>query len=71
MISPLKSDKETNQRHVPIKTLLIAPSILKKTGNNNMHTFFYFNISEFSINLKVMLDDGTYKTTIQNMHKLS
>ena len=36
-----------------------------------MHTFFYSNISEFAENLEGMLDEGTYKTKIQNMHKLS
>ena len=35
-----------------------------------MHTFFYSNISEFSGNLEGMIEEGTYKTTIQNMHKL-
>ena len=35
-----------------------------------MHTFFYSNISEFSGSLEGMIDEGTYKTTIQNMHKL-
>ena len=35
-----------------------------------MHTFFYSNISEFAGNLEGMLDEGTYKTTIQNMQKL-
>ena len=34
-----------------------------------MHTFFYFNISQFVGNFKVILDEGTYKTTIQNMYK--
>ena len=35
-----------------------------------MHNLFYSNISEFARNLEGMLDKGTYKTTIQNMHKL-
>ena len=35
-----------------------------------MHTFFYSNIYEFAGNLEVMLDEGAYKTTIHNMHKL-
>ena len=35
-----------------------------------MHTFFYYNISEFCGNLEGILDEGTYKTTIQNMYKL-
>ena len=35
-----------------------------------MHTFFYANISKFSGNFEGMLDEGTYKITIQNMHKL-
>ena len=35
-----------------------------------MNTLFYSNISEFGGNLKGMIDEVTYKTTIQNMHKL-
>ena len=35
-----------------------------------MHTLFYSNIYEFSGNLEGMLEEGAYKTTIQNMHKL-
>ena len=35
-----------------------------------MHTLFYSNISEFDGNLEGMLYEGTYKTTINNMHKL-
>ena len=35
-----------------------------------MHTFFYSNISEFDGNLEGMLDEGTYETTIHNMHKI-
>ena len=35
--------------------MLRAPS-LKKSGGNNMHTFFYSNISEFTGNLEVMID---------------
>ena len=35
-----------------------------------MHTFFYSNISEFSGNLEGRLDEGKYRTIIQNMHKL-
>ena len=34
-----------------------------------MQTFFYSNISGFAGNLEGMLDEGTYITTIQNMHK--
>ena len=36
----------------------------KKIRSNNMHTFFYYNISGFSGNLEGMLDGGQYKTTI-------
>ena len=36
-----------------------------------MHAFFNSNISEFAGNLEGMIDKGTYKTTIHNMHKLS
>ena len=35
-----------------------------------MHTFFNSIISEFDKNLEGIIDEGTYKTTIQNMHKL-
>ena len=35
-----------------------------------MHTLFYFNKSELAGNLEGMIDEGTYKTTIHNMHKL-
>ena len=34
-----------------------------------MHTFFYSNIYEFDGNLEGILDEGTYRTTIQNIHK--
>ena len=44
--------------------------ILKTSRNNTMHTFFYSNISEFAGKFQVMIDKGTYKTTIHNMHKL-
>ena len=43
---------------------------LKKNGNNTMHTLFYSNIYEFAGNLEGMLDEGKYRTTVQNMHKL-
>ena len=36
-----------------------------------MHTLFYSNIYEFGGNLEGMLDEGRYKTTVQNMHKVS
>ena len=35
-----------------------------------MHTLFYYNISVFVGNLEGMINEGTYKTTIHNMHKL-
>ena len=35
-----------------------------------MHTFISSNISKFSGNFEGMLDEVTYKTTIQNMHKI-
>ena len=31
----------------------------------------FFSLSDFCGNLEGMLDEGTYKTAIQNMHKLS
>ena len=35
-----------------------------------MHTFFNNNISEFGGNLEGMLDEGNYRSTVQNMHKI-
>ena len=35
-----------------------------------MHTCFYSNISQFYGSLEEILDEGIYKTTIQNNHKL-
>ena len=35
-----------------------------------MHTFFYYNISEFAGNLEGILYEVTYKTIIRNMHNL-
>ena len=69
MISPLESDKGKNQWHVPINKKLRATSIFKNV-ENTMHTFFHSNISDFSGNLEVMLDEGTYRTTIHNIYKL-
>ena len=31
---------------------------LTKPGNNTMHTFFYYNISEFGGYMEGMLDEG-------------
>ena len=50
--------------------MLRDPSIKKNPRSNNMYTLFYSNVSEFAGNLEGMLDEVTYKTTIQNMHKL-
>ena len=35
-----------------------------------MINFFNSNISEFDGNLEGILDEGMYKTSIQNMHKI-
>ena len=35
-----------------------------------MHTFFYSNISKLAGNLEGKIEEGTYKTTIHNIHKL-
>ena len=43
---------------------------LTKPGNNTMHTFFNSNISEFGGNLEGILDEGNYRSTVQNMHKI-
>ena len=42
----------------------------KTVKNNIMYNLFYSNISDFSGNVQGMLVEQTYKTTIQNMHKL-
>ena len=42
----------------------------KKPRIYNMQTFFYSNISKFSGNLEGILDEETWKTTINNIHKL-
>ena len=44
-----------------------GPFNLKKSKNIIMHTFFNSNTSEFSVNLQVMINEGTYRTAIQNM----
>ena len=69
MISPLKSDKGKIQWYVPKNKKLRAPPI-KKTWKNTMHTFFYYNISEFAGNLEGILDEGKYRTIVQSTHKL-
>ena len=43
---------------------------LKTSKNNIMHTFFHSNISKFAGNFQGMLNEGTCKTTIQNMYEL-
>ena len=43
---------------------------LTKPANNTMHNFLNSNISEFGGNLEGMLDEGNYRSTVQNMHKL-
>ena len=35
-----------------------------------MYTFSYSGISEFAGKLQIILNEGTYKTTIQNIHNL-
>ena len=35
-----------------------------------MHTFLNNNIFEFGGNLEGMLDEGKYRSTLQNMHKI-
>ena len=35
-----------------------------------MHTFLNNNISKFGGNLEGMLDEGNYRSTVQNMHKI-
>ena len=35
-----------------------------------MNNFFYNNISEFVGYVEGVLDDGKYRTTVQNMHKI-
>ena len=69
MISTQKSDKEksmttTNKEYV-------EGSFNWKTSRHNiMYTFFYSNISEFAVELKGVLDEEKYQTSIWNIHKL-
>ena len=42
---------------------------LTKPGNNTMQTFVFNNTSEFGGHLVGMLDEGNYRSTVQNMHK--
>ena len=70
MISPLKLDRGKNQQLGQIKKKLRDPSILKKLGNNTMHTFFNNNISEFGGDLEGMLDEINYRPTVHNIHKI-
>ena len=43
---------------------------IKTSKNNVIPTFFYSNISEFPEIFQVILNERTYKTTINNIHKL-
>ena len=43
---------------------------LKTSRNSTMHTSLYYNISELYGNLEGIINDRTYKTILQNMHKL-
>ena len=52
------------------KDYVKVPFNQKQSRSNNIHTFFHSNMSEFAGNLGGIIDEGTYKTTIQNMHKL-
>ena len=42
----------------------------KQSKSNNIHTSFYYSISEFSGDLEGKLDKGTLKTTKHNMQQL-
>ena len=64
IIRSKKSMKSTDKEEVEVSLNLKTPI------NNTMHTLFYSNIYEFSINLEGMLIEGTYKTTIHNINKL-
>ena len=44
---------------------------LTKPAANTMHTLFYSNISEFCGYFEGILDETNYRSTVQNMHKLS
>ena len=43
---------------------------LKTSRSITIHTFFYSDITEFAESLEGILNEGTFKTTIQNIHKL-
>ena len=48
----------------------VEGSFNKKTISNNMHISFNYNISEFAGSLEGMLDEGTQKKNINNMHNI-
>ena len=43
---------------------------LTKPGDNNIHTLFYYSLSEFGGILEGIMDEVNYRTTVQTMHKL-
>ena len=70
MVSPQKSDNEKKCMTYPDKEEVEGSFNLETSKNNTMHTFFYSNIYEFAGNLEGILNEGTYKTTVQNMQNI-
>ena len=67
-ISPKNSDKGKKYMTYTDKDYVQGSFNLRKLRSNNMHNFFSSNTSEFSGNFEGMLNEGTYKTKIQNMY---
>ena len=57
----ITNDKDTVEGYFNLKTF----------RHNIMLTFFYSNISQFAGKFQGIIDEGMYKTTIKNIHKLS
>ena len=70
MTSPQKSYKEKNSMTYTDKDVVEVSLNLTTSRHNIMHNLFCFDISEFAGNFQGILDEGTYKITIQNMHEL-
>ena len=69
MISPQKSDK-SKLITTTDKDAVEGSFSFKTYRHNIVYNFVYSNISEFAGNLQVILDEGRYKTSIQNIHNI-
>ena len=65
MIPARKLDKEKKLMTNTDKEDVECPFNLKTTIHNTMYTFFYSNIFDFAGDLEGIIDEVTYKTSIQ------